>query len=132
MKKSANQKRLKKDWIFWTPRILSIIFILFLALFSLDVFGNDYGFWGTLLAFLMHNIPVFVLAILLWISWKREIIGGIAFILAGLVYIGFVINSAITNGFQWYYLAWSIQIAGPAFFIGILFLIGWKRKKKNN
>ena len=120
----------RHDWIFWTPRIVSIIFIIFLALFSLDVFGNDYGFWGTLVAFLMHNIPVFILAILLWISWKREIIGAWTFILAGLLYMGFVINSAITSGFQWYYLVWALQIAGPAFFIGILFWIGWKRRIK--
>ena len=36
-------------FIFWTPRILAILFILFLALFSLDVFDGNYGFWGTIL-----------------------------------------------------------------------------------
>jgi hypothetical protein len=124
-----NKKKPNK-FIYWTPRILSIIFLLFLALFSLDVFGEGYGFWGTILAFLMHNMPVFFLAIILWISWKYEIVGGIAFILAGLLYIVFVMVSLIKTGFQWYYLVWVIQIAGPAFFIGALFLIGWFRKKR--
>jgi len=46
---------IKRDWIYWTPRILSIVFVLFLALFSLDVFDGNYGFWGTLLALFMHT-----------------------------------------------------------------------------
>jgi hypothetical protein len=125
--KKINKNIKKKDWIFWTPRILSIIFILFLALFSLDVFRNNYGFWGTLVAFLMHNIPVFILIVVLCISWKYEIIGGLGFILAGLIYIAML---TMNPQFEWYMLSWSIIIAGPAFFIGILFLINWKRKNK--
>ena len=120
----------KRDWIFWAPRILSIIFILFIALFSLDVFGNGYGFWGTLLAFLMHNIPVFILIIVLCISWKYEIVGGVAFILAGIIYIAMILMNILKTGFEWYYLTWAVQISGVAFLIGILFLIGWFRKKK--
>lgn len=117
-------------FIYWTPRILSIIFIFFLALFSLDVFDGNYGFWGTILALLMHNIPVFILLIILLISWKYEIVGGTGFILAGILYIGFIIANLIKTGFEWYYLIWTIQISGVAFFIGILFLINWSRKKK--
>jgi len=114
-------------FVYWTPRILSIIFICFLALFSLDVFGNDYGFWGTLIAFLMHNIPSFILIAILMISWKHEIVGGIAFILAGLLYI---LTLAMNLQFEWYMISWSAIIAGPAFLIGILFLVGWRRKRK--
>ena len=97
-------------------------------MFSLDIFGNNYSFWETIIGLFMHNIPVFILAIVLWISWKHEIVWGIAFIFAGLLYVGFVVANIIKTGFEWYYLAWIIQIAGIAFFIGILFLIGWKRK----
>ena len=43
--------------LFWTPRILCIVFALFLSLFSLDVFGEGYGFWETLLALLIHLVP---------------------------------------------------------------------------
>ena len=121
----------KKDWIFWTPRILSILFLCFLALFSLDIFGNGYGFWETIIGLFMHNIPIFVLAILLWISWKRELIGAITFILAGMLYVFLTLRTAIINGFEGYYLAWIAQVSGISFFIGVLFLINWKRKKKN-
>ena len=124
----------KRDWIFWTPRIVSVIFILFLALFSLDVFDpeNNYTALETLIAFLMHNIPVFILAIALWISWpeNRGWLAGAVFILGGLLYIARTAATAIINGFEWYYIAWDIQIAVPAIFTGILFFIGWKRKKR--
>ena len=125
MKKGVNK------FIYWTPRILSIIFILFLALMSLDVISPELTFWQILLGMLMHNIPVIILSILLWISWKREIVGGIVFILAGIVYILMVFISALTNKFEWYLLTWAIEISGIAFFIGILFLIGWKKRKNN-
>ena len=114
-------------YLYWIPRIVSIILILFLALFSLDVFGMGLGFWGTILGLLMHNIPVFILTIVLIISWKHEIVGGIAFILAGLAYI---ILLLMNPELEWYMLSWSILISGPAFLIGILFLMNWKLKKK--
>lgn len=117
-------------FVYWTPRVLSIIFIAFMALMSLDVFGNGLGFWPTALAFFMHNIPVLVLVAVLVVAWKREIVGGIAFILAGALYIAFILRTVVMTGFQWYYLSWAAQIAGIALFIGILFLIGWRKKRK--
>lgn len=113
--------------IYWTPRILAILFILFLAMFSLDVFGEGYNFWQIVLALLMHNIPVFVLLALLVVSWKYEIVGAVVFILAGLLYIATLIFS---SNFQWYMLSWSVQISGPAFLVGGLFLAGWIQKRK--
>lgn len=122
------KKRVSK-FIFWAPRIFSIIFICFLALMSLDVFGLGLGVWQTMGALLIHNIPVFILIIFLAISWKYEIVGAVTFILAGLLYILMILKNIFTAGFEWYYLSWAIQISGMAFFIGILFLIGWFRKK---
>lgn len=118
-------------FIYWTPRGLSILFICFLALFSLDVFEMKLGFWETILGLFMHNIPAIILAVILAISWKREIVGGIAFIIAGIIYIVLLLRASILNGFEWYYLAWAAQISGIAFLIGIMFLIGWNKKKNN-
>jgi hypothetical protein len=113
-------------FVYWTPRILSILFIAFLTLFSLDVFDNDYTFWQAIGALLMHNIPVFLLIIVLVISWKYEIVGGAAFILGGLLYL---VTTLMRQ--PWYIvISWSMIIAGPAFFIGILFLMNWYKKKK--
>lgn len=117
-------------FIYWTPRVLSIFFVLFLALFSLDVFEGSYGFWGTVLALFMHNIPALILLAISILSWKREIIGGIGFILAGLAYMGLILPEIISTGFEWYYLAWAVQISGVAFLVGILFLVGWSKRRR--
>ncbi|MEM4271876.1 MAG: hypothetical protein QXD13_02205, partial [Candidatus Pacearchaeota archaeon] len=67
-----------------------------------------------------------VLLIVLIISWKYEIVGGIVFILAGLAYICVAIQRV-----EWHIaIYWSLTIAGPAFLIGILFLINWFQKKR--
>lgn len=113
-------------FVYWTPRILGIIFTLFLALFSLDVFDEQLNFWQTVLGLLIHNIPSFVLLAVVIISWKREIVGGIGFILAGLLYIFLLVTRA---NFEWYMISWSLTIAGPAFLVGILFLVNWFKKK---
>ena len=119
MKKKINK------YIYWAPRILSIIFILFLMLFSLDIFEMNLNFWGTLLGLFMHNIPALILLVIVIISWKREIVGGIAFILAGLIYITLLLVNILKDP-----SLWSLIIAGPSFLIGILFLINWNKKKK--
>jgi hypothetical protein len=99
-------------------------------LFSLDVFDTNLGFWGTILGLLIHNIPAIILLIILIISWKREIVGGVAFILAGILYIGMNVYDMITTRVQFYNISYSFIIAGPSLFIGIFFLIGWKRRKR--
>jgi len=119
-------------FIYWTPRILSIIFILFLTLFSLDIFDMKLGFWGTVLGLLIHNIPTFILLFVLLISWKYEIVGGIVFILAGIFYIIMILINQMRNSFEWYMISWSLIVAGPAFFIGILFIINWLRKRNHH
>ncbi len=111
-------KRINK-FTYWTPRILGIIFVLFLMTFSLDVFEPGLTMQQIAFGLFMHNIPALFLLIILIISWKYEIVGGIVFILAGLSYI---LILAMNPKFEWYMLSWAVLIAGPAFFIGILFL----------
>ena len=118
---------MKFKFLYWTPRILSILFILFLSIFALDIFDMDLGFWGTIVGLFMHLIPSFVLIILLVVAWKYEWVGGIAFISAGILYI---ILLLINPQLEWYMLSWSLIIAGPAFIVGILWILNWKNKKK--
>jgi hypothetical protein len=116
-------------FIYWSPRILGVIFILFLALFSLDVFESGLTYSQIALGLLMHNIPSLILLGVLMIAWKKnELAGAIVFNLAGFIYV----ILTITNGrLPWYIvLSWSLTIAGPAFLIGILFLINWLNKRK--
>lgn len=116
--------------IFWTPRVLSILLIVFLAIFSLDVFDSNYGFWGTVLGLLIHNIPSFILLGILIISWKYEIISGVAFTLVGILYMISVVAREPVE--PWYVsIALSLILVAPSFLIGILFVVGWFKKKKN-
>lgn len=115
-------------FIYWTPRILGIIFILFLTMFSLDIFQPGLTAWQIAIGLFMHNIPALILLIILIISWKYEIVGGIVFILAGLFYFFSLTKS---SSFEWYMSVWFLIISGPAFIIGILFFINWFKKKKS-
>lgn len=112
--------------LYWAPRVLSMIFICFLFLMSFDVFDSEQSTWQVMLAFIIHNVPTLFLLGVLIISWKYEIVGGIVFILAGLLYI--ILLSR--NPFEWYMISWAIQISGIAFITGTLFLIGWYKKCK--
>lgn len=121
-------KNRKDAFLYWMPRIIAILFTAFLAMMSLDVISPGLSAGQIITGMLMHNIPVFILIAIIIISWKYEIVGGIAFILAGLGYIVMATFSSI----EWYLaLAWSLQIAGPAFLIGVLFLLNWSKRQKN-
>lgn len=114
-------------FIYWTPRILGIVFVLWLMLFSLDIFEPGLTASQIALGLLMHNLPALALLLVLIISWKHELIGGIVFILAGLAYI---ILLALNQTFAWYMLSWALLISGPAWLVGILFLVGWRKKRR--
>ena len=116
-----------KRWLFWAPRVLSILFIVFLSLFALDVFDGQHGFWQTALAFIMHLIPVFVLIAVLILAWRWEWIGAALYAAAGLVYIVWVVSMSrpVPPTMR---LIWILTIAGPAFVIAGLFLAGWLKR----
>jgi hypothetical protein len=118
-------RRINK-YLYWTPRILSIIFVLFLMMFSLDVIEPGLTVGQIAIGLFMHNIPALLLLLVLIISWQHEIVGGVFFILAGLLYIFWL---AMNPNFEWYMVSWSVFIAGPAFLIGILFVLNWFKKR---
>ena len=69
-----------KKFLFWLPRILTIIFIAF------DIFAEDYKWYEIIIGVFMHLIPSFALIIILIIAWKRELVGGIIFIILSLIF----------------------------------------------
>lgn len=109
-----------KKLLFWLPRILTILYACFLSLFALDVFGH-YGFWQTILALLIHLIPVWIILIALIVSWRWEWVGGVVYTALGVWYI------VMTKG-KAGLLTYAIM-SGPLFLIGILFTAGWLTKK---
>ncbi|MFA6534490.1 MAG: hypothetical protein WCT37_04980 [Patescibacteria group bacterium] len=113
-------------FLLWTPRILGILFILFLMMFSLDVFDSKSSAWQIAAGLLIHNLPALILLAVLIISWHRPLVGGLIFILAGLAYI----LSIIQRGVPWpIVISWSLIIAGPALLTGVLFLLSWRQKR---
>jgi hypothetical protein len=111
-----------KRLLFWTPRIMAILFALFLSIFALDVFGEGYSLWQTILALFMHLIPVYILLIALALAWRWEWVGAV-------VFIGFSVWYLMTTGGQF---PWSVYliVAGPPLLIGVLFLLNWLYKTK--
>lgn len=73
--------------IFWAPRVLCILFALFLSLFVLDVFNEGYGFGETILALLIHLVPVYVVVIILAIAWRWEWVGAVLFLSLSMLYL---------------------------------------------
>jgi hypothetical protein len=117
--------------IYWTPRILGILFLAFSFLFSLDAFSPGATAGEMLVGFLMHNIPAIALLIVLILSWKKEIIGGVIFTMVGVLYFVMVAMEGIKDGIGLNIISWNLTISLPAILIGILFLAGWMNKKKN-
>jgi len=116
----------------WTPRILCILAILFISLFSLDSFSSERTFWQNTGAFLMHLIPSFVLLAILIVAWKWENIGGIILIIAGVVLCVYTFN---LNYNQRHFTLWQSiinvsMLCLPFVLAGILFILSHRAKKK--
>jgi hypothetical protein len=119
--KKRKEKNKREKLFYYSPRILGILIILFMALFSFDVFDMGYSFAEALVGFLIHSIPSLILVILIIYSWKHEYIGGVIWIIVGVlfsIYFRFFKNPGV------------FIITLPLIFIGILFIINSKRIKK--
>jgi hypothetical protein len=100
---------------YWLPRVLAILAILFMMMFSLDIFEGNEHLAQQLLGLLIHNIPAFILFAVLIIAWKWEVIGGVIFILFSIA--GSIFFNAFSGN------PWSLIVMGPFLIIGILFII---------
>ena len=106
--------------LFWTPRILCLLFAGFISLFALDVFQENHGFWNTTVALLTHLIPTGILLIILAVSWRWEWFGALFFPALGAFYI-----IAFWGRFS---LSTYLVISGPLVLVGVLFLLGWLKR----
>ncbi len=104
-------------FLYWSPRILMILFIGFISLFALDAFSGDSSYLQKVGAFFIHLIPSVALVILLIIAWQYEWVGAIAFLLLA---IGYIIVAWAKFPVSVYFV-----ISGPLFVISILFAVNW-------
>ncbi len=103
----------------WTPRIGLIIFAAFLSLFALDIFGQGYTLWETVVGLTMHLIPTFALLAVLALAWRWPLVGGVT---ALLVAAGFILQFGGGWGNDW---PFYLTIVGPQIVVGLLFLADW-------
>jgi hypothetical protein len=106
---------MKEKILYWIPRILTILAILFMMMFSFDVFGGNEPLGRKLLGFLMHNIPVLILTAILIVAWRREIAGGSLFILAAIG--GSIFFRAFSGN------PGSLIVMVPFLIVGLLFIL---------
>jgi uncharacterized membrane protein HdeD (DUF308 family) len=117
--KKFGKRKPAQELLYWTPRALCITYAVFISIFALDVFKEGQGFWITFLGLLMHLIPTFLILIVLAVSWRREWIGGILFIVLGVLYVVTSWNKPFGH------LSTFLLIAGPLVLAGALFLFNW-------
>jgi hypothetical protein len=106
---------MKERILYWIPRIFTILAIIFMMMFSLDVIGEKVPLGKKLLGLLIHNIPAFILVVILIIAWKREILGGVLFIVA------FIAASILFRSFTGN--PGSLIVILPFLITGILFIL---------
>jgi len=72
-----------RGFLFWVPRVLSILFILLISLFALDIFDMNLSVWDTIVGLFMHLLPSIAMIIALILAWRWEWIGAAFFAVAG-------------------------------------------------
>ncbi|MFH2103547.1 MAG: hypothetical protein ABIJ39_09375 [Chloroflexota bacterium] len=112
--------RSPKQFLYWTPRILAVVFILFVSMFAMDVFAEGYGIWEAAVALFMHLLPSIGMVIALVLGWKWEWLGSVGFGLAGVWFL------VIT----WGHWGVVLMFAGVPLLIAGLFLVGWLKRKQ--
>jgi len=110
-------KRITRQLLFWTPRILCMAFTLFISLFALDVFEPGRSASEIAIALFIHLIPVYVLIIVQVFAWRREWVGAAAFFSLSLFYV-------IITGGREHWSAYLI-ITGTLLVLSALYLMNW-------
>lgn len=103
----------RAGWI-WLPRVLALLFLVFLSLFAFDVFGGSETRLQQAVGFVVHLTPVFVLAVSLVLTWRRPKLAGWLFIAIGVLF---------TVYFQTLTMGTFAVVSLPPLVIGALFLL---------
>ena len=119
----------RRGFLYWAPRILSMLFIALLAVMSLDAVSSGQALLSLLTGLFMHNIPTLAALLVLILSWKWEWIGGIVYLFGGAGYAAYTAYTAGPGKWpEW--ISWNLAVTLPCFLIGILFLVCWAAKTK--
>lgn len=113
------------------PRVLCILAILFISMFAMDSFDPALSLGKQITGFLIHLIPSYILTALLLIAWKSEKVGGIIFILIGVIFtpIVFLQNYNMNQSIGMSLLI-NLMITMPFVLVGVLFLMSHRIKRR--
>ncbi len=118
---------MKKRILYWAPRIIGILSLLFMLMFSFDAFEGNEPLVRKLEGFFIHNTPVLMLTGILIFAWKREFTGGIVFvIIASAAALYLIIASHKIS---------SLVVLLPFVLTGVLFMINGRLRtvsQRNN
>ena len=116
--------------LYWAPRILCILSILFVSVFALDAFKPGTPVLEQLEDFATHLVPSFILVVLLVVAWNWELVGGIIFMLLGLVLSPMVFTMNYNNNHSVLTsLSIILLITFPFILVGILFILHHKKSR---
>ncbi len=107
-KKSFLSKINRKKIIIWTPRVLAILYIIFITIFAFDESVIS-------LPFIVHLMPTILLALVLIFTWRKPLTAAIIFLILG---FGFTL---IFRTYQ--NLVTFLIISLPLILMGVLFLL---------
>lgn len=110
----------KLNVIYWVPRVLSVLVIVFFSIFALDVFipGKTIGYYME--GLIIHLLPNLILAVLLAIAWKWEKIGGLLFMAAAILTV-FIFDTYIAFP-NFFFISFPIFVIGGLFVVHDYFL----------
>lgn len=101
-----------KKFLYWAPRILSIVMVCFISIFAFDVFEEDNTFWETAVALFIHLLPSIVAVAIIVVAWKKEQIGGWLFVVLAVAIM-------FLGRFQ---LVTILVVSLPLALVGVMFL----------
>lgn len=122
-----------KKFTFWAPRILSILFALFVMMFSFDVFEGEGAILDKIIGFIMHNLPTFGIFVVTAFAWKNDWVGAIGFGAITVILVTMVLGLGRSDIPEGGIMNPAVFIfGGPSLLIALLYAThGWLNRKKS-
>ena len=103
-------------FLYWVPRVLSVMFVIFLSLFALEAFSGHQGL-AIFPSFLLGLLPACIVLLVTVMAWKWDFAGALLFFVLAISYVWMV---GLDRDWTWY-----ASISGPEVMIGIFFFLNW-------
>lgn len=104
-----------KHILYFLPRVLSLLLVLFFGIFILEGFDTGFG-WGAALSHLLQTLIVLGITV---VAWKWPKIGGWIFLALGVFF------SVFFRPFWWN----GLVFGGAVLLMGVLFLVSRPLRK---